>query len=233
MNTRQQNLLKIITSQYIKTAQPVSSQFITDKGKFKLSSATIRNEMAELEAKGYISHPHTSAGRVPTERGYQYFVENFLEDLTLNKRQQDFLRKVSQPFSRFEPQVAKELAKSMAEFSNGAVFVAFSDNEFYYTGISYLFAQPEFFEHEVVYNLSQVIDHLDTVVNKIYDSVMPDIEIYIGSQNPFSNDCSVVITNYQVKGNSGVLGILGPTRMDYKNNASLIKYCQQLINNLN
>jgi transcriptional regulator of heat shock response len=232
MNQRQQNLLKIITSHYIKTAVPVSSKFITDSGKFKLSSATIRNEMAELEQEGYIYHPHTSAGRMPTELGYQFFVDNFLNDLKLGKREQTFLDTVAKAFKKFEPRAAKELAKGVAEFSRGTVFIAFSDRDFYYTGIANLFAQPEFYQHQLVYDLSRVIDHLDSVVNKIFDIVEYDVEIYIGSQNPFSRDCSSVITKYKAKKDIGLLGILGPTRMDYENNVSLLKYAQELINSL-
>jgi len=232
MNPRQENLFKIITSQYIKTAQPVSSNFIALAGNFELSPATIRNEMAELESQGYIYHPHTSAGRVPTELGYRFFVENFLTDAKLGKKEQSFLDKVIKSFKGFEPQVAKELAKGMAEFSQGAVFVAFSDSDFYYTGISNLFAQPEFGQHQLVSNLSQVIDHLDRVVNKMFDSIETDVEIYIGSKNPFSPDCSSVVSKYKTKNNSGLLGILGPTRMDYQTNFNLIKYSQELINNL-
>ena len=171
MNERQQNLLKIITAQYIKTAQPVSSKFISEGGKVRFSPATIRNEMAESETEGYIFHPHTSAGRIPTERGYQFFVENFIKDLSLSKKEQFFLDKLINSFRQFEPRVAKELAKGMAEFSNGAVFVAFTDRDFFYTGLSNLFAQPEFEQHQLVYNLSQVIDHLDAVINRIFNTI--------------------------------------------------------------
>ena len=232
MNPRQQNLLKIITTQYIKTAQPVSSRFITEAGNFDLSSATIRNEMAELEEQGYIFHPHTSAGRMPTELGYQFFIENFLDEMELGKKEQTMLEKSIESFSGFEPKTVKELAKVIAAFSNGAVFAAFSDRDFYYTGIANLFSQPEFEQRQLVYDLSQVIDHLDRVVGNIFKSIESDVEIYIGSKNPFSRDCSSVITKYKVKKDSGLLGILGPMRMDYQNNVSLLKYGQELINSL-
>ena len=168
MNERQQSLLKILTIEFIKTAQPVSSQFITDFGGFDLSSATIRNEMADLEKQGYIFHPHTSAGRVPTEKGYQYFVENFIEEDGLSKKNQDSLSAVAQGYNQFEYALVKNLAKQMAALSDSAVFVAFANNDFYYTGLSNLFSQPEFFQHQLVYDLSNVIDHLDTTINKIF-----------------------------------------------------------------
>lgn len=232
MNERQQSLLKVLTLEFIKTAQPISSQFITDSAGFELSSATIRNEMAELEKQGYIFHPHTSAGRVPTEQGYEYFVENFIEQDGLSKKHQDSLAQVAEAYDRFEHIAVKDLAKQMAAMSDSAVFVAFANNDFYYTGLSNLFSQPEFFEHELVHNLSNVIDHLDTAINKIFGQIDYEIDITVGSKNYFSQDCSSILTKYNVRDHQGIVGILGPMRMDYQNNFNLVKFSQELISKL-
>ena len=229
MNERQQSLLKILTIEFIKTAQPVSSQFITDFGGFDLSSATIRNEMADLEKQGYIFHPHTSAGRVPTEKGYQYFVENFIEEDGLSKKNQDSLSAVAQGYNQFEYALVKNLAKQMAALSDSAVFVAFANNDFYYTGLSNLFSQPEFFQHQLLYDLSNVIDHLDTTINKIFNRIDDQIDITVGSKNYFSHECSSVLIKYDTGDYQGIVGILGPMRMDYQNNFNLVKYSQELI----
>lgn len=230
MNERQQNLLQIIIAAYVKTAEPVSSKLIAQAGDFDLSSATIRNEMAELEEQGYIFHPHTSAGRVPTEKGYRFFAENYIADFALNKRAKECLDKVLKPLKSFEPQAVKDLAKEMAELSGGAVFIAFSDNNFYYTGLANLFSQPEFIEHRLVASLSRVIDHLDKVINKIYKEIDNEVKIEIGSKNPFARDCSCVLTRFEGQKREGILGILGPIRMDYRLNAGLVNYGRELIN---
>ena len=199
MDKRKQNLLKIIVSQYIETAEPVSSKLISEAGDFDLSSATIRNEMADLEDLGYIFHPHTSAGRVPTEKGYLFFIENFLIKKDLPKKQQETLNRSIKSQKSFEPPIVKELAKALAELCENAVFVAFSDNDFYYTGLANLFSQPEFVEPKVIYHLSQVIDHLDLVVNKFFHDLENEIEITLGRQNPFGlfqSMCHVYVFNY-------------------------------------
>lgn len=232
MNERQQYLLKTITSQYIKTAAPVSSKMITECGDFDLSSATIRNEMAELENQGYIFHPHTSAGRVPTEKGYHFFVENFLDDVALSKRQQEVLNSAVRTMKQFEPELLKSLAKAMAEVADNAVFVAFSADDFFYTGLSNLFVQPEFAEHELVAHLSRVIDHLDQVLEQLFKKPDFEVEITIGAHNPFGRDCSSVLGMYRTHNQVGLLGILGPTRMDYQTNVNLIKYSRELVNQL-
>lgn len=80
---RQQSILGIVIRTYVATAQPVSSKALLELSGMEFSSATIRNEMAVLEDLGYLTHPHTSAGRIPTDKGYRYFVERLLGDVVL------------------------------------------------------------------------------------------------------------------------------------------------------
>lgn len=227
MNDRQQALLRTIITDYIKTAQPVGSQFIARTGRLNVSPATIRNEMVELEAAGYLYQPHTSAGRVPTVKGYQFYIDNFLEERPVPKRQE---RQLTQAADQGEqPERLKALAKVIAEFSDGAVFIGFSGSDLYYTGLSNLFSQPEFAQHDLVRNLSEAIDHLDRVVNDIF-STIDEAEVLIGARNPFGHDCSAVVAKYEINGVVGLLGILGPMRMDYQHNLGLIRYCIYLVN---
>jgi heat-inducible transcriptional repressor len=79
LSERQQTVLRLVVNDYIKSATPVSSRTITQVYQLGVSPATTRNEMAALEEMGYLTHPHTSAGRVPTELGYRYFVEKLME----------------------------------------------------------------------------------------------------------------------------------------------------------
>jgi len=231
MNERQEQLFKLIVDQYIKTAMPVSSKLVADLGSFDLSSATIRNEMALLEEQNYIYHPHTSAGRVPTEKGYQFYVERFIGQPNGSAKIQEKVKSVLSS-SDFQPQEIKNLAKNIAEMSDGAVFVAFSTNDFYYTGLANLFNQPEFVEQQLVFQLSRVMDHLDLVIHKMFNSIGDAVDISIGKDNPFGKDCSSVVADYRVKDGRGLIGIIGPMRMDYQTNYSLVSVAKQCINNL-
>src|SRR4051812_21540516 len=80
---RKDRILGIVIGQYIKTVSPVGSQFLTDQYKLDVSPATVRNILAELEEEGYLSHPHTSAGRMPTSRGYRYYVDHLMSEIQL------------------------------------------------------------------------------------------------------------------------------------------------------
>ncbi|MCY4583101.1 MAG: heat-inducible transcriptional repressor HrcA [Chloroflexi bacterium] len=92
LNTRRQALLEIIVSDYIETAAPVSSQQLARRYELRVSPATIRNDMAELEEMGYISRPHTSAGGVPSDPGYRFYVERARQRNRLPRHFQERVR---------------------------------------------------------------------------------------------------------------------------------------------
>lgn len=80
LDDRKKRVLQAIVEEYINTAEPVSSNTLTNNYGLDYSSATIRNEMAELEKKGYLEKTHTSSGRIPSEKGYRYYVDELLKD---------------------------------------------------------------------------------------------------------------------------------------------------------
>ena len=80
LDQRKKKVLQAIVEEYVNTAEPVSSSLLTKKDELKYSSATIRNEMADLEKAGYLEKTHTSSGRVPSEKGYRYYVDELLRD---------------------------------------------------------------------------------------------------------------------------------------------------------
>ena len=92
LTLRQQSILSLVIQQYIGSAIPVSSKSILEAGGLIVSSATIRNEMAVLEYLGYLTHPHTSAGRMPTDKGYRYFVERLIGDVELPLNDRNTIR---------------------------------------------------------------------------------------------------------------------------------------------
>ena len=79
LDTRAQAILRAVIEEYVSTATPVGSQALVEKYSLPVSSATVRNILAELETAGFLTHPHTSAGRVPTDVGYRYYVESIVE----------------------------------------------------------------------------------------------------------------------------------------------------------
>ena len=231
MESRKDNLLKIIVEEYIESANPVGSSLVVDKYLPELSSATIRNEMAQLEEDGLICQPHTSAGRIPTALGYRRYIDNFIGEGKISEKDWQQLERLARELPADEAGI-KTLAKALAEISDSTILVGFAASNVYYTGISNLFKQPEFAQHQLVFSMSEIIDHLDEVMGKIFYEIESEALILLGRENPFGEMSSVILVKYDQAGVSGLIGILGPSRMDYKRNLGLLKLTQEIINGL-
>src|SRR5689334_22459751 len=92
LDLRSQAILRAVIEEYVTTAQPVGSQALVERYRLGVSSATVRAVLAELEAAGLLTHPHTSAGRVPTEHGYRYYVESIVDSVPLPPVEQLMIR---------------------------------------------------------------------------------------------------------------------------------------------
>ena len=98
LNPRRKKILKKIIEEYIKKAKPISSGMLVKKDFSKLSSATLRNEMLELVEEGLLFQPHISAGKVPTLNGFRFFLDNFLEEKEVNKKEMMVLLKIKEGY---------------------------------------------------------------------------------------------------------------------------------------
>jgi heat-inducible transcriptional repressor len=92
LDLRAQAILRAVIEEYVTTAAPVGSQALVERYRLGVSSATVRNVLAELETAGLLSHPHTSAGRVPTDHGYRYYVESIVDQVPLPQVEQLMIR---------------------------------------------------------------------------------------------------------------------------------------------
>lgn len=230
MNARQMALFKGIVQEHIHTAEPVGSQFLVDKYKLDVSAATARNDMAALEKEGLICQPHISAGRVPTERGYRYYLKNYLAES--GRLDQKSIKEIDVRIrsagnnKSSKADFAKLLAKILADKASAMVIIGFGKNDLYYTGIANLFSQPEFAELGRIYSISEVVDKCDEIVGDMFGQIKEaEIQISIGSENYFSALCASIFT----KKGGKVFGLLGPMRMDYERNLGLIDYVKKLI----
>lgn len=225
MDKRKELILKTIVKEHIKTALPIGSEGLVDKYSLDISSATVRNEMAELEQSGYIVQPHTSAGRVPTEKAYNFYLEN-LSEKNLSENEVKIFEKL---LLKKDEISFKQAAKAMAKISNNAVFWAFHRHNIYYTGISNLLHQPEFIETGLIYDISGVIDRVDEIIGSIFNDLKMGPQIMLGSKNPFSEHCCAIAAKYRLGDNIGLVGILGPIRMNYEKNLALIKFVNNIL----
>lgn len=228
MNQRQQELLNLVIESYIKTAEPVGSNLLAEKGVLGVSGATLRNEMRALEDEGYLSHPHTSAGRVPTEKGYRFYLENVdYKSGKLNKKENEVLgMTIMEHGTGNMEQKQKEVTKSLAELSGETMLLAFSPDRVYYTGLSNLFSKPEFTELQLVADVSQIFDHCEECLKTFFDEAQNEPKYFIGREHSFGNALSVLAFRF---GENSLLALLGPMRMNYRRNHALMVRAKELL----
>lgn len=203
---RQGDILNRIVEEYIGLAKPVSSQWLEKKHKFGLSCATLRNEMQQLTEKGFLCQPHTSAGRVPTDKGYRFFVNEALE-----KEAGEFSQVFDQTWD------IHALTRFLAEESSNLALGYFAEEKILWKeGWREIFQAPEFNQVGYAIKFVKVLEDLEKNINNIVKDSPSEIHIYIGRENPFSktNDFSIIT--------AGTFAILGPKRMDYHKNINLI-----------
>jgi heat-inducible transcriptional repressor len=117
LSQRCQTILRLVVREHIRRAAPISSKIISEQYNLGISSATIRNEMALLEEEGYLTHPHTSAGRVPTEKGYRYFVEKLMGESHLSPNER---RTISHQFHQARLELDQWMRLSAAVLAHNA-----------------------------------------------------------------------------------------------------------------
>lgn len=228
LDSRKETLLKLTVRRYVKSAEPVGSAWLADESGLDVSSATIRNELAELEELGYLLQPHTSAGRAPSEKGYRYYVTNFLEKKTPSDQMIEAMNEAIES-AEDDAERMRRAAKALAELAQESALVAFAPRDVYYTGLSNLFAKPEFRQFSQVATMSKVLDHLDETMEKMFPEVAPKVSVLLGSQNPFGQECGLVIGRAPMGSAYGILAILGPMRMDYDAGVGLLESAIQTL----
>lgn len=234
MNTRQRQVLSAIVELYTKTAIPVGSQALLEHFQFPVSSATLRNDMVELEAEGYLYQPHTSAGRIPTDTGYRFYVEEMMGDEDLSREDQRRLQKELLIMKAKQARTGRSTARLLSALSgNLAVSGLIDKEEFYDFGMKELMEKPEFQEIDELCRLVETLDSLDEKLDGIMLKLKDgETHIFIGDENPIKeiSNCSMVVAPYKDKdGEQGVLAIIGPKRMDYAKNKSLIEYMKRML----
>jgi len=233
MIDRHKQLLSAIVELYTKTAIPVGSQALLEHYDFEVSSATLRSDMVALEEAGYLYQPHVSAGRIPTDQGYRLYVEEMMGNKDLSREDQRRLQKELLMLQTKNTRLSRTTAKLLSALSgNLAVSGMVGKDEFYDFGMKELIEKPEFQEIDELCRLVETLDTLDEKLDGLMINLKDgETRIFIGNENPITgiDNCSMIIAPYQTNEGRGMLAIIGPKRMDYAKNKSLIEYMKKLL----
>ena len=224
ISERQRQILNSIVEEYAETASPVGSVMMAKL--FGVSPATIRAEMARLEALGLIAQPHTSAGRVPTDAGYRLYV-NGLEGKEYEHAERAIERRVT---AQTQTDAAiRRAVDSLVELT-GNLGLATIDGQLYLAGISRLFTQPEFVDTRRVQAVAKLLDNLEPWLREAAPGQA--LNIFIGQENPIgrNSEVSLIISKFRSPfSDRSYIGVLGPTRQNYAKVMSLVKYTGRML----
>lgn len=229
MTPRQEKILQAIVEQYAEVASPVGSSLLAKV--FNVSSATIRAEMAELERLDYIMQPHTSAGRVPTDKGYRYYVNHLVESegATPGKQRAGQALEARVVHGGVPELAIRNAVDTLVELTHN-LGLATIGNQLYMSGLSNLFGQPEFMHPGQVQEVARLLDNLQPW---LYEAAPNEpLSVYIGRENPIgrSAGASLIISRFRSPfSDRSYIGVLGPTRQSYRDVMALVSRAGQAL----
>lgn len=220
MTERQEQILAAIVEQYAEVAVPVGSSLLARV--FDVSSATIRSEMAGLERMGYIEQPHTSAGRVPTDKGYRHYVNQLGELASKPQPRAERALAARMAGGGLPEQTIRNTVDTLVELTHNLGLATIGD-QLYMSGLSNLFGQPEFIHPGQVQQVARLLDNLEPW---LYETAPNEpLSVYIGHENPIgrSAGASLIISRFRSPfSDRSYIGTLGPTRQSYRDVMALV-----------
>lgn len=231
MTQRQEAILISVVEQYAEVASPVGSSLLSKL--FSVSSATIRAEMAELERLGYIKQPHTSAGRIPTDKGYRYYAnilsDNNSDHSRLTERRAERALTARVEGGGLPDRTIRNAVDTLVELTHN-LGIATIGNQLYMSGLSNLFGQPEFVSGQDVQQIARLLDNLEPWLREAAPN--EPLSVYIGTENPIgsSANASLIISRFRSPySDRSYIGVLGPTRQQYRDVMNLVEHAGRVL----
>lgn len=233
MTDRQIQILAAIIEQYAEIAVPVGS--VTLAKLFGVSSATIRSEMAKLEDLGFIAQPHTSAGRIPTDQGYRFYVNtltvahaNDPQPLQLDRGARAIDARVSTHGDRADRAI-RSAVDSLVDLTHNLGLATIGD-QLYMSGMGNLFGQPEFMQGNHAQGVATLLDNLEPWLREAAPN--EPLNVYIGAENPIgkTSGATLIISRFRSPySDRSYIGVLGPTRQSYGKVMRLVRHAGAML----
>jgi len=218
--------LNALIQEYIDLAQPISSQLLEKKYDFGIRPAMIRIEMQKLTDKGFLYQPHTSAGRIPTDWGYRFFVDDLLKKELESFEMEDWFAEEIGDTIKFIQSLTKNLA-----LSSQALALSYLENEkiFWKEGWEEILKEPEFREEDYIMNFTKLLENFEKNIENL--KINSGIKIYIGKENPLpkAKNFSIISSRCGLPGEEIIFSLLGPKRMAYERNIRLMNSLTKLL----
>lgn len=227
LTSRQKGILRGVVQDFIRKKRPVASVRLKERFNLEFSPATIRSELLALEKEGFLSQPHTSAGRIPREKAYRFYVDQLMSLTPLSAKER---RIIDQELDRIQEIGSEEyLARVLGELSGNLGICSQGSGKVSYWGLPFLFSSPEFDKPQIV-RICQFLDGLRVNLSDMRSMAETrSPQVFIGSECPMTKETggSLIIAGFADSGSQkkkSFLALFGPQRMNYGYNVSLLDY---------
>jgi heat-inducible transcriptional repressor len=234
LTQRQIDILKTIIIHHTETGEPVGSEIIEKKYKLGVSPATIRNEMVELAKKGYLKKSHFSSGRIPSAKGYRFYIKNLMKEKELSTTDEVSYKNSIWDDRNEAHKLLLQANKVLSQKTGLLSLTAIDTGEVFYSGVANLLTKPEFLDLDLSRCLFERLDE-DMYWEKIIDQfarIHEEIMYILGEEDfrdPVLEPCGSVFGEFAGNKIKGIIGVVGPKRMSYDVIAPQIKYFSSLI----
>ena len=232
---RKERVLGIVVNEYIKTVSPVSSSFISQEYLPDLSSATIRNILAELEEEGYLTHPHVSAGRIPTQVGYRFYVDNLMFEIKLLEEEKIRIKREYEQGMKDLEALLEKTSEVLSDITHYTSIVSVDcwQGRLFCRGTDYVVTYPEYQDIQKIRDILVILEEKERLLSIINQELEKKVRILIGSEiscENISDSCALAVSGFKTsRGANGRIAVLGPKRMDYARVVSTLDYLRSVI----
>ncbi|MCL4360257.1 hypothetical protein M1555_03335 [Patescibacteria group bacterium] len=231
LTERQIQILRAIIEEYIATAEAVGSETLDKKYNLGVSPATIRNEMVRLTKNGFLKQPHASAGRAPTPIALKYYVENLMKPKDLSVADEVAVKEKIWDYRQEVDKLLREATKTLAEKTKTLAITATKDGDLYYAGAANILDMPEFYDYQLTHQLLATLDQFDfwwTLLSRHenpFDTLLGEDIVERG----LLSQCGVVYYKFTAPHVSGVIGAVGPSRINFQYVIPVVNYIGGLV----
>lgn len=236
ISERQLHILKTVIEEYIETAEPVASDTLDKKYNLGVSPATIRNEMVKLTKAGYLQQPHTSAGRSPTPAAMRLYIEKLMKPNELSVADEVTVKQKIWDHRSEIDKLLREATKALANQTKTMSLTATDEGDLYSSGMGNILDMPEFYDIDITRHLLDTLDEFDYWWN-IFSHFAPEshtFRILLGEEfgRQLSNQCGGVFVQFRSAAHRGVIGVVGPSRLNYQRIIPVVQYMGNLLSDI-
>ncbi|KKS92645.1 MAG: Heat-inducible transcription repressor hrcA [Candidatus Collierbacteria bacterium GW2011_GWB1_44_6] len=235
LTERQILIIKTIVEEFTESAEPVGSVALENKYRLGVSPATLRNEMASLEEKGFLSQPHASSGRIPTPLAIKFYVNELMKEKQLSVAEEVGVKSRVWDHRFNRDDLLHEATKVLAERTKALCVAAFDEGQSFHSGYANIFNAIEFKDLDITREIFYLLDEQARLMD-IFGRAAGNnpIHILVGDEMGVSlfQPVSCVFADIHVSGRRGSLGIIGPSRQEYDRNIPFVRYVANLVNQI-